>query len=193
MTGFKDRKKNSNIGKVIIVTVLGKGIGKSIAKEFAENGYSVVLNARDESELKESAKEIMRETMADDNNIIFISGDVSREENCKSLIDGAISRFGRVDVLVNNAGIKGASKKITDLTISEWSEVTDINLKSAFFFTREALKHMLKMIWEITTLTIIFQSSIFPLCMNRYHNLHRSHTLHQRGERKCLLKLWPWM
>ena len=48
----------------------------------------------DESELKESAKEIMRETMADDNNIIFISGDVSREENCKSLIGGAISRFG---------------------------------------------------------------------------------------------------
>jgi NAD(P)-dependent dehydrogenase (short-subunit alcohol dehydrogenase family) len=97
------------------------------------------LNARDESELKEAAKEIMRETMADDNNIIFISGDVSREENCKSLIDGAISRFGGVDVLVNNAGIKGASEKITDLTISEWGEVMDINLKSTFFFTREAL------------------------------------------------------
>ena len=144
MTDFKDRKKDSNIGKVVIVTGSGKGIGKSIAKEFAENGYSVVLNARDESELKEAAKEIMRETMADDNNVIFISGDVSREENCKSLIDGAISRFGRVDVLVNNAGIKGASKKITDLTISEWSEVMDINLKSTFFCTREALKHMLK-------------------------------------------------
>jgi NAD(P)-dependent dehydrogenase (short-subunit alcohol dehydrogenase family) len=139
MTDFKDRKKDSNIGKVVIVTGSGKGIGKSIAKEFAKNGYSVVLNARDESELKEAAKEIMRETMADDNNIIFISGDVSREENCKSLIDGAISRFGGVDVLVNNAGIKGASEKITDLTISEWGEVMDINLKSTFFFTREAL------------------------------------------------------
>jgi NAD(P)-dependent dehydrogenase (short-subunit alcohol dehydrogenase family) len=139
MTDFKDRKKDSNIGKVVIVTGSGKGIGKSIAKEFAKNGYSVVLNARDESELKEAAKEIMRETMADDNNIIFISGDVSREENCKSLIGGAISRFGGVDVLVNNAGIKGASEKITDLTISEWGEVMDINLKSTFFFTREAL------------------------------------------------------
>jgi NAD(P)-dependent dehydrogenase (short-subunit alcohol dehydrogenase family) len=139
MTDFKDRKKDNNIGKVVVVTGSGKGIGKSIAKEFAKNGYSVVLNARDESELKEAAKEIMRETMADDNNIIFISGDVSREENCKSLIDGAISRFGGVDVLVNNAGIKGASEKITDLTISEWGEVMDINLKSTFFFTREAL------------------------------------------------------
>ena len=102
------------------------------------------MNAGDESELKEAAKEIVRETMADDNNIIFISGDVSREENCKSLIDEAISRFGRVDVMVNNAGIKGASKKITDLTVSEWSEVMDINLKSTFFCTREVLKHMLK-------------------------------------------------
>jgi glucose 1-dehydrogenase len=144
MTDFKDRKKKGNIGRVVIVTGSGKGIGKSIAKEFAENGYSVILNARDESELKESAKEIMGQTVSDGNNIISISGDVSKEENCKSLIDGAISRFGRVDVLVNNAGIKGASKKITDLTTGEWSEVMDINLKSTFFCTREVLKHMLK-------------------------------------------------
>jgi NAD(P)-dependent dehydrogenase (short-subunit alcohol dehydrogenase family) len=54
----------------------------------------------------------MGQTVADDNNIIFISDEVSGEENCKSLIDGAISRFGRVDILVNNVGIKGASKKI---------------------------------------------------------------------------------
>jgi NAD(P)-dependent dehydrogenase (short-subunit alcohol dehydrogenase family) len=102
------------------------------------------LNARDESELKEAAKEIMRETMADDNNIIFISGDVSREENCKSLIDGAISRFGGVDVLVNNAGIKGASEKITDLTMSEWSEVMDITLKSTFFLYKRSIKTHVK-------------------------------------------------
>jgi 3-oxoacyl-[acyl-carrier protein] reductase len=75
----------------------------------------------------------MGQTVADDNNIIFISDEVSGEENCKSLIDGAISRFGRVDILVNNVGIKGASKKITDLPLSEWSEVMDINLKRTFF------------------------------------------------------------
>jgi len=75
----------------------------------------------------------MGQTVADDNNIIFISDDVFMEENCKSLIDGAISRFGRVDILVNNVGIKGASKKITDLPLSGWSEVMDINLKRTFF------------------------------------------------------------
>jgi glucose 1-dehydrogenase len=188
MTDFKDRKKNRNIGRVVIVTGSGKGIGKSIAKEFAENGYSVILNARDESELKESAKDIMGQTVSDDNNIIFIPGDVSREENCKLLIDGAISRFGRVDVLVNNAGIKGASKKITELTLIEWSEVMDINLKSTFFCTREVLKQMLKKMWEITTLTIIFQLSIFHLCMNRYHNLNQFHTLHQKGGMQMFTK-----
>ncbi len=145
MTDIEDRKKkNGNAGKVVIVTGSGKGIGKSIAKGFAESGYSVVLNARDESELKEAAKEIIRETMVEDGNIAFISGDVSMEKNCISLMDGAISRFGRVDVLVNNAGIKGSSKRITDLTTSDWSEVMDINLKGTFFCTREALKHMLK-------------------------------------------------
>ena len=119
MTEIEDRKKNVNVGKVVIVTGSGKGIGKSVAKGFAESGYSVVLNARDESELKEAAKEIIRETMMEDGNIAFISGDVSMEKNCISLIDGAIIRFGRVDVLVNNAGIKESSKRITDLTTSE--------------------------------------------------------------------------
>ena len=60
----------------------------------------------------------MGQTVADDNNIIFISGGVSKEENGNPLIDRAISRFGRVDLLVNNVRIKGAFKKITELPLS---------------------------------------------------------------------------
>ena len=144
---------SGNIGvkyndKVVVVTGSSRGIGKAIAKEFAKNGYSVVLNARDEEELKQASKEIENETKQNNNNdngkIALVVGDISQEQTSKSLIEEAIKRFGRLDVLVNNAGISGASKKISELTADEWEKVIDINLKGAFICTRDALKHMLQ-------------------------------------------------
>jgi glucose 1-dehydrogenase len=73
-----------------------------------------------------------------------IPGDVSQEDFCISMIEGAIKQFGRTDVLVNNAGIGGESRKIHDITEKEWDEVIDINLKGAFLCTREAVKNMIK-------------------------------------------------
>jgi glucose 1-dehydrogenase len=143
-------KVNKNNGRVVVVTGSSKGIGKAIAKEFAKNGYSVVLNARDEEELNQASKEIEEEIKAnyddDDNNskIALVVGDISQEQTCKSLIGEAIKRFGRFDVLVNNAGISGTSKQINELSIFDWEKVIDINLKGAFICTREALKHMLQ-------------------------------------------------
>src|SRR5919107_532911 len=145
MSGNVDDKNN---GRVVVVTGSSKGIGKAIAKEFAKSGYSVVLNARDEDELNQASKEIEDEIKANDdgNNrkIALVVGDVSQEQTCKSLIDEAIKRFGRFDVLVNNAGISGTPKQINELSLSDWEKVIDINLKGAFICTREALKHMLK-------------------------------------------------
>ncbi len=133
-------KKNE--GKVVVVTGSSKGIGKAIAKEFAKNGYSAVLNARNEGELRHAIEEITREIKGDDNKISFIVGDISQEQTCKTLLDEAINRFGRVDVLVNNAGVAGTSKKSSEVTVNDWNEVIDINLKGAFLCTRETLKHM---------------------------------------------------
>jgi glucose 1-dehydrogenase len=134
--------------KVVVVTGSSRGIGKAIAKEFAKNGYSVVLNARDEEELKQASKEIEDETRQNDDNnnskIALVVGDISQEQTSKSLIEEAIKRFGRLDVLVNNAGISGTSKKINELTTDDWERVIDINLKGAFICTRDALKHMLR-------------------------------------------------
>lgn len=144
---------SGNIGdkyndKVVVVTGSSRGIGKAIAKEFAKNGYSVVLNARDEEELKQASKEIEEETKQNDHNnnskIALVVGDISQEQTSQSLIEEAIKRFGRLDVLVNNAGISGTSKKINELTTDDWQKVIDINLKGAFICTREALKHMLQ-------------------------------------------------
>lgn len=144
---------SGNIGdryndKVVVVTGSSRGIGKAIAKEFAKNGYSVVLNARDEEEIKQASKEIEEETKQNDDNnnskIALVVGDISQEQTSQSLIEEAIKRFGRLDVLVNNAGISGTSKKINELTTDDWQKVIDINLKGAFICTREALKHMLQ-------------------------------------------------
>ena len=134
--------------KVVVVTGSSRGIGKAIAKEFAKNGYSVVLNARNEEELKQASKEIEEETKQNDDNnnskIALVVGDISQEQTSQSLIEEAIKRFGRLDVLVNNAGISGTSKKINELTTDDWQKVIDINLKGAFICTRDALKHMLQ-------------------------------------------------
>ena len=129
--------------KVVIVTGSSRGIGKAIAREFAKNGYSIVLNARDESEIKQSLQEISNEITGAESKISYVIGDVSDEDTCKKLIDEAIKKFGKINVLVNNAGIGGASKKTSDLTEADWDEVIDVNLKGTFLCTREALRYML--------------------------------------------------
>jgi NAD(P)-dependent dehydrogenase (short-subunit alcohol dehydrogenase family) len=129
-----EEKRNYNSNKserVAVVTGSSKGIGKAIAKQFANAGYSVVINARNEEELKRAAEDISR-SIKDGGKVISIPGDVSQEDLCISMIEGAIKQFGRIDVLVNNAAIGGESKKIHDITGKDWDEVIDINLKGVF-------------------------------------------------------------
>ena len=76
--------------------------------EFAKSGYSVVLNARTEEELKRSAEDISK-SIKDSSRVVSIPGDVSQEHFCVSLIESAVKQFGRIDVMVNNAGISGES------------------------------------------------------------------------------------
>src|ERR671924_926188 len=135
------RNYSNNNGRVAVVTGSSKGIGKAIATEFANAGYSVVINARNEEELKQAAEDISK-SIKHGRKVISIPGDISQEPVCISLIEGAVKQFGRIDVLVNNAGISGESKKIHELTEKDWDEVIDINLKGAFLCTREAEKIM---------------------------------------------------
>src|SRR2546421_2311504 len=133
---------NDNV-KVAVVTGSSRGIGKAIAREFAKNGYSVVLNSRDEDDLSRAAQDIAKE-IGNNQMISYIPGDVSQENVCTSLIQQAIKRFGRLDVLVNNAGISGVPKKINEISTNDWNYVIDVNLKGAFLCTREALSHMIQ-------------------------------------------------
>jgi len=139
----KSNFSSNNERRVAVVTGSSKGIGKAIALEFANAGYSVVINARNEEELKQAAKDISN-SIKDAGRIVSIPGDISQEPVCISLIESAVKQFGRIDVLVNNAGIGGESKKIYELTEKDWDEVIDVNLKGTFLCTREAVKNMMK-------------------------------------------------
>jgi glucose 1-dehydrogenase len=134
--------------KVAVITGSSRGIGKSIAHEFAKNGYCLVLNARDEEEIKRTIDDLKKEININDGSITdrisYIAGDISQEQVCISLIQESIKKFGKIDVLVNNAGIGGNLKKTYEISSTDWDYVLDTNLKGAFMCIREALKHMLK-------------------------------------------------
>jgi len=116
---------------VAVLTGSSRGIGKAIANQFVKNGYPVVPNARDEGDLKKAADDIAKEA-GNGQMVSYIAGDISEENICISLIQEAVKRFGRVDVLINNAGISGVSKKINEIASDDWDYVIDVNLKGAF-------------------------------------------------------------
>jgi glucose 1-dehydrogenase len=134
--------RNEESGRVAVVTGSSKGIGKAIGMEFAKEGYKTVLNARDEKELSEAVNEVKKAVGAGGERVTYFAGDISEENTCSSLIEHTIKVFGRIDVLVNNAGIGGAQKSVQELTSDEWDYVIDVNLKGAFLCTREAIKRM---------------------------------------------------
>jgi glucose 1-dehydrogenase len=138
----EENLNQDELGRVAVITGSSKGIGKAIALEFASKGYNVVLNARDERELSEALNDIRKSLEGNKERVTYLAGDISQENVCTSLIDHTIKTFGRIDVLVNNAGIGGAQKQINELTMAEWDYVIDVNLKGAFLCTREALKRM---------------------------------------------------
>jgi glucose 1-dehydrogenase len=129
--------------KVAVVTGSSKGIGKTIAVEFAKEGYKIVLNARDENELSEAVNNVKNTIEGIEERITYLAGDISQEDICSSLIEHTIKTFGKVDVLVNNAGIGAVQKSVHELSSDEWDYVIDVNLKGAFLCTREVIKRMI--------------------------------------------------
>ena len=124
--------------KVVIVTGASSGIGEAIAREFAENGSKVVLAARAEGSLARITAEIK----SSGHNAIFVRTDVTREADCKNLIEKTIEKFGKINILVNNAGISMRAS-FEDVDLSVLHRLMDVNFWGTVYCTKYALPYLL--------------------------------------------------
>ncbi len=126
--------------KVAIVTGGNSGIGKAIALGLAKAGARVVI---DYIAHPEATDALEREILALDDQSIGFEADVSRPDELQKLVDVAVAKFGRLDVMVNNAGVETRTS-VLDTTEAQYDRVLSINLKSAFFGTQIAARQMIK-------------------------------------------------
>ena len=126
--------------KVAIVTGGNSGIGKAVALELAAQGANIVI---DYISHPEATEELEQQICALGDRAIGVEADVSKIADLQKLVDTAVAKLGRVDIMVNNAGIETRTS-VLDTTEAQYDKVLDINLKSAFFGTQIAAKQMIK-------------------------------------------------
>lgn len=156
---FKTHYMNTLKEKVIIVTGSSKGIGATIAKTLALKGGSLVINY---ASSKAEADHVVTEIINTGGKAIAIKADVSKTEEVKHLFDAAITHFGKVDILINNAGIS-IYKSIKDTTDEDFNRIFNINVKGTFNTMREAATRL-----EDGGRVINFSSSVTRLIMPAY-------------------------
>lgn len=128
----------SEAGKTVIVTGSSGGIGRVIALRFARDGWNVVVNGRN----PERAESVAREVAAAGGKAVAVAADLTRENEAEHLVDAAVAAWGRVDVLVNNAGAVAPKRPLEEITGEEWDRVLAANLKTVFFGSRAAASRM---------------------------------------------------
>jgi 3-hydroxybutyrate dehydrogenase len=123
---------------IVGVTGSTRGLGRSIAEAFLGAGSSVVVNGRDAA----AGEDFLAEATAGP-RLVFHQGDVTEQPTVEALVDLAVDRFGRLDVLVLNAGGTEGEATLAELGDAEWRRVIDLNLSHVFWGMRRALRHMI--------------------------------------------------
>lgn len=128
----------SGAGRVAIVTGAGRGIGRAVALALQGHGYDVVLTGRQ----LESLEVVAAEAKAGGGQMLCVPADVSEREHVTALFDALEKRFGRLDVLFNNAGLSAPAVPFEDLSFEQWKAVVDVNLTGAFLCAQAAFRIM---------------------------------------------------
>jgi NAD(P)-dependent dehydrogenase (short-subunit alcohol dehydrogenase family) len=125
-------------GQVAIVTGGGQGIGQRIAVALAQAGAKVVVTGRTAATLATTVS-MLTDMGA---SALAVTADVAQQQDCDRMVAETLATFGRVDTLVNNAGIAGVTKSTLDMSLDEWQEVIDIDLTGPWLCTKAVLPHM---------------------------------------------------
>ena len=125
--------------KIIIVTGASRGIGRELAKELAKKEYTIIANY---NKSEKQAQELKDELEKENINIDIFKADVSKRTEAQKLVEYTIKKYGKIDVLINNAGISQI-KEFTQLTDEDWNYMINTNLNSVFYMTQESCKNMI--------------------------------------------------
>jgi NAD(P)-dependent dehydrogenase (short-subunit alcohol dehydrogenase family) len=147
-------------GKVAIITGAGSGLGKAAAQLFAKEGAKVVVAANREKE----GEQTVRSIKAASGEAIFVKVDVTTAADVEKAVKTAVNKYGKLDIMFNNAGTPGPGKLIADITEEEWHRVISVNLTGVFLGTKYAIPEMLKRGGGV----IINTSSVAAVSPRRY-------------------------
>jgi len=133
-------KEKKEVSKVALITGATRGIGKAIALELARKGFNIVIN---DLELQDEGAEAINEIKKGGREAIFIKADISKYEEVEKMVKEAVEKLGRMDVLVNNAGIN-IDRLLINMTPEQWQKVIDVDLTGTYNCTKAALPHMMQ-------------------------------------------------
>ena len=133
----------SGTGKIALVTGGGSGVGRAVAVALQADGWSVVLAGRRAEELERTAGM----AVARGGEMLAVPTDVSKAESVRALFESTVARFGRLDLLFNNAGISAPEMPMEELTVEQWNAVVGVNMTGAFLCAREAMRVMKSLCW----------------------------------------------
>ncbi|MEW6267879.1 MAG: SDR family NAD(P)-dependent oxidoreductase [Thermodesulfobacteriota bacterium] len=123
-------------GRVVLVTGAGTGIGRVLAQSYAREGARLVLAGRRAGLLDETAG-LVRESGGE---CVVCAADVAREDDCRRLVARTLERFGRLDVLLNNAGLPGTDMPVAEMSLDNWNHTIAVNVTGPMLLSREALR-----------------------------------------------------